>query len=73
LSVCRNQRTGSLSLASKNKDFGAPPVFHNGELTVRCATIAYQVHKHPDASIISQPVMTFGDEAKTRLYMPGVS
>jgi hypothetical protein len=59
--VFLNERTGCLSLASKYNDFDAPPVFHNCELTARCATIAYQVQQYPDASIRSQPVMTFGD------------
>ena len=43
MSVCRNERTDCLSCANKNNVFDRLSMCHNYELTVRCATIAYQV------------------------------
>jgi len=45
MSVFHNERTRRLRLASKNNDFGALSLCRNFELTLGCATIAYQEHK----------------------------
>jgi hypothetical protein len=48
VSVFRNARTDRSRCISKNNVFGWLAMYHNFELTVRCATIAYRVHKQPE-------------------------
>ena len=43
MSVCRNGRTGALTVASKNNGFRERLLCRNRELAFGCATIAYQV------------------------------